>query len=168
MLCVLPLCAGQSSIAGMPSYYHTDLALHNGSLDASAVTFPVDSACSKRSYNLGVFSNARSTPDAKRSRARPSNASDAVERGSRRDVLRGELRPELAGAVSQILHATMEDELATLLTARPYERSLDRAGSQRPLLALARDRDRRHRARGPTRTRHRLSTVISRMGGPPH
>ena len=40
----------------------------------------------------------------------------------------GELRPELAGAVSQILHATMEDELAALLAARPYERSLDRAG----------------------------------------
>ena len=40
----------------------------------------------------------------------------------------GDLRPELAGAVSQILHATMEDELAALLVARPYERSLDRAG----------------------------------------
>jgi transposase-like protein len=40
----------------------------------------------------------------------------------------GDLRPELAGAVSQILHATMEDELAALLAARPYERSLDRAG----------------------------------------
>ena len=40
----------------------------------------------------------------------------------------GDLRPELAGAVSVILHATMEDELAALLVARPYERSLDRAG----------------------------------------
>jgi putative transposase len=40
----------------------------------------------------------------------------------------GELRPELAAAVSVILHATMEDELAALLAARPYERSLDRAG----------------------------------------
>ena len=40
----------------------------------------------------------------------------------------GDLRPELAGAVSQILHATMEDELAALLTAKPYERSLDRSG----------------------------------------
>jgi len=40
----------------------------------------------------------------------------------------GDLRPELAGAVSVILHATMEDELAALLAARPYERSLDRAG----------------------------------------
>jgi len=40
----------------------------------------------------------------------------------------GDLRPELAGAVSAILHATMEDELATMLAARPYERSLDRAG----------------------------------------
>lgn len=39
-----------------------------------------------------------------------------------------DLRPELAGAVSVILHATMEDELAALLAARPYERSLDRAG----------------------------------------
>ena len=40
----------------------------------------------------------------------------------------GDLRPELAGAVSVILHATMEDELAALLAARPYERTLDRAG----------------------------------------
>jgi len=40
----------------------------------------------------------------------------------------GDLRPELAAAVSQILHATMEDELASLLAARPYERSLDRVG----------------------------------------
>jgi transposase-like protein len=40
----------------------------------------------------------------------------------------GDLRPELAGAVSMILHATMEDELAALLAARPYERTLDRAG----------------------------------------
>jgi len=40
----------------------------------------------------------------------------------------GDLRPELAGAVSQILHATMEDELAALLVARPYERTLDRSG----------------------------------------
>jgi len=40
----------------------------------------------------------------------------------------GDLRPELANAVSVILHATMEDELAALLAARPYERSLDRAG----------------------------------------
>jgi hypothetical protein len=40
----------------------------------------------------------------------------------------GDLRPELAGAVSQILHATMEDELAALLAARPYERTLDRSG----------------------------------------
>ena len=40
----------------------------------------------------------------------------------------GDLRPELASAVSVILHATMEDELAALLAARPYERSLDRAG----------------------------------------
>lgn len=40
----------------------------------------------------------------------------------------GELRPELAGAVSQILHATMEDELTALLLARPYERRLDRTG----------------------------------------
>jgi putative transposase len=40
----------------------------------------------------------------------------------------GDLRPELAGAVSVILHATMEHELEALLAARPYERSLDRAG----------------------------------------
>ena len=40
----------------------------------------------------------------------------------------GDLRPELAGAVRVILHATMEDELAALLAARPYERTLDRAG----------------------------------------
>jgi transposase-like protein len=40
----------------------------------------------------------------------------------------GELRPELAAAVSQILHATMEDELAARLAARPYERTRDRAG----------------------------------------
>jgi transposase-like protein len=40
----------------------------------------------------------------------------------------GELRPELAEAVSVILHATMEDELAALLTAKPYERTRDRAG----------------------------------------
>jgi putative transposase len=40
----------------------------------------------------------------------------------------GDLRPELAGAVSVILHATMEDELAALLTAKPYERTLDRSG----------------------------------------
>jgi len=38
----------------------------------------------------------------------------------------GELRPELAGAVSHILHSTMEDELATLLAARPYERTYAR------------------------------------------
>jgi len=38
----------------------------------------------------------------------------------------GELRPELAAAVSQILHSTMEDELATLLAARPYERTVRR------------------------------------------
>lgn len=38
----------------------------------------------------------------------------------------GELRPELAAAVSQILHSTMEDELATLLAARPYERTASR------------------------------------------
>jgi transposase-like protein len=35
----------------------------------------------------------------------------------------GDLRPELAAAVSQILHATMEDELAALLVARRYERT---------------------------------------------
>ena len=40
----------------------------------------------------------------------------------------GDLRPELAGAVSVILHATMEHEHEALLAARPYERSLDRAG----------------------------------------
>jgi putative transposase len=40
----------------------------------------------------------------------------------------GDLRPELAGAVSVILHATMEDELAALLTAKPYERTRDRSG----------------------------------------
>jgi len=40
----------------------------------------------------------------------------------------GDLRPELADAVSVILHATMEDELAALLTARPYERTRDRSG----------------------------------------
>ncbi len=38
-------------------------------------------------------------------------------------TLWGELRPELAEAVSQILHATMEDELGALLAARPYERT---------------------------------------------
>jgi transposase-like protein len=40
----------------------------------------------------------------------------------------GDLRPELADAVSVILHATMEDELAALLTAKPYERTRDRSG----------------------------------------
>jgi transposase-like protein len=40
----------------------------------------------------------------------------------------GDLRPELANALSLVLHATMEDELAALLTAKPYERSLDRSG----------------------------------------
>jgi hypothetical protein len=40
----------------------------------------------------------------------------------------GDLRPELAGAVSVILHATTEDELAAMLAARPFERSLDRSG----------------------------------------
>jgi hypothetical protein len=43
-------------------------------------------------------------------------------------ALWGDLRPELAGAVSVILHTTMEDELAALLAARPFERSLDRSG----------------------------------------
>jgi putative transposase len=38
----------------------------------------------------------------------------------------GELRPELAAAVSVILHATMEDELAAMLAARPYERTARR------------------------------------------
>jgi hypothetical protein len=42
------------------------------------------------------------------------------------DFARGKLRPELAAAVSQILHSTMEDELATLLSARPYERTVRR------------------------------------------
>ena len=38
----------------------------------------------------------------------------------------GELRPELAAAVKTILESTMEDELAALLAARPYERSAGR------------------------------------------
>lgn len=43
-------------------------------------------------------------------------------------TLWGDLRPDLAAAVSQILHATMEDELASVLAARRYERSIDRSG----------------------------------------
>ena len=39
------------------------------------------------------------------------------------DALWGDLRPELLEAVQRILEATMEDELATLLRAQPYERS---------------------------------------------
>ena len=38
----------------------------------------------------------------------------------------GDLRPELAQAVKGILEGTMEDKLATLLAARPYERRADR------------------------------------------
>jgi len=40
----------------------------------------------------------------------------------------GELRPELAQAVKAILEGTMEDELATLLAARRYERRAERLG----------------------------------------
>jgi transposase-like protein len=39
------------------------------------------------------------------------------------DALWGDLRPELLEAVARILEATMEDELAALLRARPYERT---------------------------------------------
>jgi putative transposase len=39
------------------------------------------------------------------------------------DALWGDLRPELLEAVRRILEATMEDELAALLLARPYERT---------------------------------------------
>ncbi len=41
-------------------------------------------------------------------------------------TLWGELRPELAAMVGQILHSTMEDELSLFLAARPYERTADR------------------------------------------
>src|SRR5450759_4926469 len=81
----------------------------------------------------------------------------------------GDLRPELAGAVSVILHATMEDELAALLAARPYERSLRSSRlSQRSLPTLARDRDRRHRTVCATSPRYRLSALVPRSGGPTH
>jgi putative transposase len=39
------------------------------------------------------------------------------------DALWGDLRPELLEAVQRILEATMEDELAALLRAQPYERT---------------------------------------------
>jgi putative transposase len=39
------------------------------------------------------------------------------------DALWGDLRPELLEAVTRILEATMEDELAALLRAQPYERT---------------------------------------------
>lgn len=39
------------------------------------------------------------------------------------DALWGDLRPELLAAVARILEATMEDELAALLGAQPYERT---------------------------------------------
>jgi transposase-like protein len=39
------------------------------------------------------------------------------------DALWGDLRPELLEAVRRILEATMEDELAALLGAQPYERT---------------------------------------------
>lgn len=39
------------------------------------------------------------------------------------DALWGDLRPELLEAVARILEATMEDELAALLRAQPYERT---------------------------------------------
>ena len=39
------------------------------------------------------------------------------------DALWGDLRPELLEAVQRILEATMEDELAVLLRAQPYQRT---------------------------------------------
>jgi putative transposase len=39
------------------------------------------------------------------------------------DAIWGDLRPELLEAVRAVLEATMEDELAALLRARPYERT---------------------------------------------
>lgn len=43
-------------------------------------------------------------------------------------TLWGELRPELAAMVRQILHSTMEDELTLFLSARPYEHTPERTG----------------------------------------
>ena len=40
------------------------------------------------------------------------------------EALLGDLRPELLAAVKAILEATMEDELAIELLARPYQRTV--------------------------------------------
>jgi len=62
-----------------------------------------------------------------------------------------DLRPELADAVSVILHATMKDELAALLASKAIRAVPGSVRlSQRPLPTLARDRDRGHRTAGAT------------------
>ena len=58
----------------------------------------------------------------------PARLTDRTEAQRWRDVrdedaLWGDLRPELLEAVQRILEATMEDELAALLGAQPYERT---------------------------------------------
>jgi len=90
----------------------------------SHVAFSVGFARGKRAYYLCVVKA--------RQGVRPMSSVVALDRRTPamrfREVrdeesLWGDLRPELAAAVSQILHATMEDELTVLLAARRYERT---------------------------------------------
>jgi hypothetical protein len=91
----------------------------------NAVTFPVDSACSKRACNLYAFRPARTTTA--EGIAALARQTPFMRWSEFRDELslRGNVRPRLAVAASQILHATTEDEPAAVPAARRYERSIE-------------------------------------------